>query len=233
MNHASHRERQAPSLRQRVKVLFRDELLQAAEELFAEQGLQAAKLEDIANRAGVAVGTIYNYFADRHALLQAVMERRRQELSDDLLEIERQTRQQPFHERLDAFLHGLLEHFDHQRRFYSILVQAECTPLKTHLLNPAEGPFSDVYRHAEKLLAEGVASGALRKESPVFLSLMLVGMTRGTAFRALLDPKAPSISSKRGQILRFFLEGAEARRPSRAAPPSPTDRSALPGVKHG
>ena len=166
MNSASHRERQTASLRQRVKVLVRDEMLQAAEELFAEQGLQAAKLEDIANRAGVAVGTIYNYFADRKALLQAVMERRGQELNDDLVEIEKQTRGRPFHERLDAFLRGLLEHFDHQRRFYSILVQAECTPLKTHLLNPGEGPFADVYRHAEKLLSEGLAAGALRRRAP-------------------------------------------------------------------
>lgn len=232
MNQASHRERQAPSLRQRVKVLFRDELLQAAEELFAEQGLQAAKLEDIANRAGVAVGTIYNYFADRNALLQAVMERRRQELNEDSKNLERETQGCPFHERLDAFLRGLLEHLDHQRRFYSILVQAECTPLKTHLLNPGEGPFADVYRHAEKLLAEGVSSGCLRKESPVFLSLMLVGMTRGTAFRALLDPKAPSISARRAQILRFFLEGAAARASAGATHSTP-DRSTLHGVRHG
>jgi hypothetical protein len=161
------------------------------------------------------------------------MERRSQELNDDLLEIEKQTRGHPFHERLDAFLRGLLEHFDHQRRFYSILVQAECTPLKTHLLNPSEGPFADVYRHAEKLLADGVAAGALRKESPGFLSLMLVGMTRGTAFRALLDPKAPSISSRRSQILRFFLQGAEARPSPAPTTPSAPDRSALPGVKHG
>jgi AcrR family transcriptional regulator len=211
MNSASHRERHAPSLRERVKVLFRDQLLQAAEELFAEQGLQAAKIEHIANRAGVAVGTVYNYFADRDALLQAVMERRRQQLSEDLSTLEKRTRGQPFRERLDAFLRGLLEHFDHQRRFYSILVQAECTPHKTHLLNPAEGPFADVYRLAEKLVAEGVADGSLRKESPGFLSVMLVGMARGTARRALLDPKAPSVSGHRPQILRFFLEGAEAR----------------------
>jgi AcrR family transcriptional regulator len=234
MNQASHRERHTPpSLRQRVKVLVRDELLQAAEELFAEQGLQAATLEDIASRAGVAVGTIYNYFADRHALLQAVMESRRQELGEDLRAIEKQTLGLPFHERLDRFLRALLEHFDHQRRFYSILVQAECTPLKTHLMNPGEGPFADVYRHAEKLLAEGVASGALRRESSSFLSLMLVGMARGTAFRALLDPKAPSISSKRGQILRFFLEGAQAHPSPRLVTPSPTERSVLHGVKHG
>jgi AcrR family transcriptional regulator len=211
MNSASHRERPVHSLRQRVKVLFRDQLLQSAEELFAEQGLQAAKIEHIAQRAGVAVGTVYNYFADRDALLRAVMERRCQQLSEDLSAVEEQTRGRPFHARLDAFLQGLLDHLDRQRRFYSILAQAECTPLKPHLLHPGEGPFAEVYRQAEKLLADGVADGSLRKESPGFLGIMLVGMARGIAFRALLDPKAPSISAKRGQILRFFLEGAAAR----------------------
>ena len=48
-------------------------MLVAAEDVFAEAGLAKAHVEDIARRAGVAVGTLYNYYKDRDALLAAVL----------------------------------------------------------------------------------------------------------------------------------------------------------------
>jgi AcrR family transcriptional regulator len=49
------------------------ELLSAALEVFAEHGFAAARLEDVARRAGVTKGTIYLYFDDKEALFQAVV----------------------------------------------------------------------------------------------------------------------------------------------------------------
>lgn len=43
----------------------RDNLLRAAEELFAKEGYLEVSLNDIAQRAGVSLGTVYQYFADR------------------------------------------------------------------------------------------------------------------------------------------------------------------------
>lgn len=48
-----------------------DELLAAAERVFAERGLGAATVAEICARAGVAVGTFYGRFEDKHALLEA------------------------------------------------------------------------------------------------------------------------------------------------------------------
>lgn len=47
------------------------EILSAALEVFAEQGVGAARLDDIARRAGVSKGTIYLYYADKDALFRA------------------------------------------------------------------------------------------------------------------------------------------------------------------
>jgi AcrR family transcriptional regulator len=51
----------------------RDALLAAAGECFAEHGL-AAPLEQVAKRAGVAIGTLYRHFPARVDLIQAVVE---------------------------------------------------------------------------------------------------------------------------------------------------------------
>jgi AcrR family transcriptional regulator len=49
----------------------RDRLLAAATEVFAERGLDAP-LEEIARRAGVSIGTLYNHFPTRESLLDAI-----------------------------------------------------------------------------------------------------------------------------------------------------------------
>ncbi|MEV6968680.1 helix-turn-helix domain-containing protein [Hamadaea sp. NPDC051192] len=49
----------------------RDRLLAAAEQVFAERGLDAP-LEEIARRAGVSIGTLYNHFRTRDDLFDAI-----------------------------------------------------------------------------------------------------------------------------------------------------------------
>ena len=49
------------------------EICAAALQVFAKKGFAAAKLDDIARRAGVSKGTLYLYFKDKAELFQAVV----------------------------------------------------------------------------------------------------------------------------------------------------------------
>jgi AcrR family transcriptional regulator len=49
------------------------EICAAALEVFAEKGFAAARLDDIAKRAGVSKGTLYLYFKDKEELFRAVV----------------------------------------------------------------------------------------------------------------------------------------------------------------
>ena len=51
----------------------REAILSAALEEFAARGFEAARLDDVARRAGVAKGTIYLYFRDKEALFQELV----------------------------------------------------------------------------------------------------------------------------------------------------------------
>jgi AcrR family transcriptional regulator len=57
----------------------RDRLMEAAARLFAERGVDVP-LDEIARRAGVSIGTLYNHFPNRGALLDAVLPERLVEL---------------------------------------------------------------------------------------------------------------------------------------------------------
>lgn len=52
-----------------------DEVLDAARDLFTKSGFAAARMEDIAAKAGISKATIYLYFANKEALLEALVKR--------------------------------------------------------------------------------------------------------------------------------------------------------------
>jgi AcrR family transcriptional regulator len=64
----------APKFRRR-KADRPDEIVSAALSVFAEKGFAAAKLEDIARRAGVSKGAVYLYFETKEEVFRAVVER--------------------------------------------------------------------------------------------------------------------------------------------------------------
>src|ERR1700716_1085057 len=51
----------------------RTSLMEAARQLFAEQGYNATSVADIIERAGVSFGTFYQYFHDRGDVLVAML----------------------------------------------------------------------------------------------------------------------------------------------------------------
>jgi AcrR family transcriptional regulator len=52
-----------------------EEILEAALDVFVERGYAAARLDEVATRAGVTKGTIYLYFPGKEALFKAVVRR--------------------------------------------------------------------------------------------------------------------------------------------------------------
>ncbi len=63
----------ATGLRERKKVRARQGILAAAHELFLSKSYEETTMEEIAERAEQAVGTLYNYFTSKGALLLALI----------------------------------------------------------------------------------------------------------------------------------------------------------------
>ncbi|MEO8181906.1 MAG: TolC family protein [Deltaproteobacteria bacterium] len=113
------------SLRDRFREESAQEILAAAELVFSEQGLAGASMSMIAERAGVAVGTLYNRFKDRESLLQALLAQRRAELLGELEVAARQLAALELRERLTGVVHGLLLQFEQHRPFLRLVLASE------------------------------------------------------------------------------------------------------------
>jgi AcrR family transcriptional regulator len=60
---------EAPSKREQLREERRQQILEAALEVFGQKGFNAANVSDVAARAGVSQGTIYWYFESKEELL--------------------------------------------------------------------------------------------------------------------------------------------------------------------
>ncbi len=73
----------APALngkRERTKAQNRTAILEAAREVFAELGYDAAGVRDVIRRTDLASGTFYNYFPDKEAVFRAVLDESAREI---------------------------------------------------------------------------------------------------------------------------------------------------------
>ena len=170
-------------------------------------------MEQIAARAGVSVGTLYNHFVDRRDLVKALIESRRSAL---LLAVDEALarREAGFIPRLTAFLDVLFAHIETHRRFFSLLVQEESGRPPGGLIAAAAHPsptFAALKRRAQRLMREGLRAGILRRERPEMLAALLMGMIRGLLQHELGAPPRPRPSLGAEQAASFFLEGAGRR----------------------
>jgi len=67
-------KQRGPKFRRRAEARP-DEVLDAALELFIENGFAATRVEDIARRAGLSKGTVYLYFPSKEAVLEGLVRR--------------------------------------------------------------------------------------------------------------------------------------------------------------
>lgn len=207
MNADSETERKAQRLRDRLKGATSAAILEAAERVFAEQGLHAARMEDIAGAAGVSVGTLYNYFADRGALFSALLELRRIELISRIDEALEKAGETPFESELEAMLRTLFEHFDVHRPFLSIALAGEHVPESAAKVSSRD-TMRALYARFEAIVERGLSRGILSPESSSLYPALIMGMARGVLMRSFYDASLGETAPRAREVVRLFLHGA-------------------------
>jgi AcrR family transcriptional regulator len=197
------------------------EILDAALEVFAERGFAAARLDDVAARAGVTKGTVYLYFDSKEELFKAVV---RQSLLPNLAAAE------AFASKAEATASDLLRQF--VGLFVGRVLETKLSTLPKIVIAES-GNFPELARfyHAEAierglklvggLIARGIASGEFRTVDPasvaplVVAPLLLLALHRNAFARVAdvaLDAKAIA-----GAHLDILIRGLAADDPRRSA----------------
>lgn len=152
----------------------RADILDAAEQLFANKGVQATSLDQVARAAGVTRGAVYWHFRDKRDLLAALRDRYRPP-EIDIMEAALANRLDDVFEVIISLTHPCLATFaaeDSRQRMFMILEQ-----------NPPDagpGPNLEGFGLMVRLMTRAQENGHLAADlTPTEAALSLVALFRG------------------------------------------------------
>ncbi|MFZ5732461.1 MAG: TetR/AcrR family transcriptional regulator [Pseudomonadota bacterium] len=168
----------------------RQAILDAALDEFAASGFAAARLEDIAKRAGVAKGTIYLYFKDKEALFQQLVS---SSLVPIVSTLAVSSGEQSVRAILEMFAKTVIEQVLRTKRAQILrLIIAEGNRFPAI----AEFYFREVVQRGmtgmSMLLAAGVARGEISATSlPKFPQIVAAPLLAAVIWQSLFEPHSP------------------------------------------
>jgi len=182
----------------------RERIVTAARELIAEGGYVAAQIAAVADRAGVAVGTVYRHFPSKSDLFAEVFREASQHEVDAMREAIHATRG-PAADRIaagiDAFAHRALRG---RRLAWALLAEPVDPAVEAERLH-----FRHSYRDLmAEVLSEGIEAGEVPAQDVDATAAALIGAI-GETMLGPLSPTSPyngSFPGETGRSSRSALE---------------------------
>jgi AcrR family transcriptional regulator len=161
--------------RQARESLYREHILVAAERVFAEQGFEAAKVQDISRAAGLSMGSIYSLFPGKEQLFASIMERR----GSELLEVVRTVvaAHAPPVEALEALAAAYVAYFFEHREFLRMHLRTGTSwALRPTSAESRRALSESIHELQADIFARGTAAGAFIDEDPGYLAVLFSGI---------------------------------------------------------
>lgn len=146
----------------------REAILQATLELITANGFHATPMSMVAERAGVAAGTIYHHFESKEAIINEIYAQLKQRMGKALLAGENP--EAPYRERFAQYWMNLFHHFKNNPIEFIFLEQYTNSPF---ISNNTKEENQRHYQPVIDFLAECAWSGQLRNmETELLVSLV-------------------------------------------------------------
>ena len=153
----------------------RDQLLDAAEQVFLSQGLRATTVADVAAAAGLAKGTVYLHFDSKDALV-AALRRRYLDRADEALQAASADVEEPL-AHLSRLIHALFEFGARNHDMHHLLFH-EAGFSEDDAFEPVRLLFAGV-------IAEGIRRGDIEAGDTDIATDFVVGSMHDALIRAM------------------------------------------------
>ncbi|GAB4248275.1 MAG: hypothetical protein Kow00109_24420 [Acidobacteriota bacterium] len=206
------RDRLSP--REKRKLRVREDILEAALDLFAEKGFYAVTMQEVAERAEVAVGTLYNFFESKEDLYRRLVVEHgrkvfaclRKQLAsgpDDVLEL--------LHQHIAT---GWRQLSSDQRILKLFLTETQGArfSVKVRLDPDLASDFESLTDELAQVMERGIREGVLRPVGGRNLALMLQGLLHSFFVEWLKNPEAEQADRNVDLIMDLFCHGALVQR---------------------
>ena len=193
--------------REREKALHRQEILEAAEKVFADRGFECATVEEVARAAEFSVGALYKFFKSKEDLWMEVITR----IGRDFLAT--------FHrdvgsvadplDAIRALIHLKLCHAQEHGAFLRVFMGSASgykTVLSTINEQSCRCLYDEYIDEASLIIRKAMVSGRLRKADATYTLLTLEGLVRSAQSywaRRMMDVP---LSEQARLVEQHFLE---------------------------
>jgi AcrR family transcriptional regulator len=188
---------------------IRAEILAAALRVFEAQGYYGAAMAGIAAEAGVATGTLYNFFPSKEALFHTLIEQKTGAFFAYLrAEVDPLTGASAKLARLVA---AECAFYAANRPFLRIFITARSGfewAAKQELGAAFRQQYAGHLAGVAGILADGLAHGELRPMDPDEMAQALVGMLNATLFEWTIAHDTAPLAERAARITHLFLHGA-------------------------
>lgn len=175
---------------------IRESILDSATQVFAKTGFYKAKAIEIARRANIAVGTIYNYFKNKDDILISIFNERIGQLSA-LLKEELRTIDDP-DDKLMAILESTIQALENDRGLAEV-VTIELRQSSKFFSSTAMSSVIEFLDIITDVIEEGQRKGMYRKDIDArVVALVVLGSLENLIHAWVLGDKVPELKRKYG-----------------------------------
>jgi AcrR family transcriptional regulator len=192
---------------ERAKQERRRQILAAAKAVFAESGYHGASIHAIIERAEIARGTFYLYFASKAAVFDSILDQALADLRARIHRIEVEDPQAPAPQlQLRTQVIATLQYIVQDRPLATLLLSAGNTPdvEAAERIEQFYGEMRDLLRRA---LQSGLEIGLLRKCHPELVSAAMLGLIRGVIEQLTRKENALTVEEVVDELLMVALRG--------------------------
>ncbi len=172
-----------PTKKELVTAFRTREILGAARELIGPRGVEAVTMEEIAQAAGVAKGTLYLYFPSKDELIRALISQVGENLYQEMQAILALPQSPP--EKLRRVLALLLNKLEREQVLFPLYMREmqrsrrdTGRPQDHHILELEER----IMGQLNGLFAEGMARGQFMAANPRLMTFLLRGLVRAVGY---------------------------------------------------
>lgn len=192
---------------------FRVESIQeAAMRVIARKGVAGASMQDIAEEAGIAKGTIYLYFENQRDLLERTVDYAFRRLAEQL----ETAIDAPgtFRERFERLFRTTIEFLEANvtlLQLYGATKFEGSEPGRASCDRTARPHYQRYIARFQGLLSEAMASGEIRAADPVRLAHFLQEGFMGVLMERLREDSKPSIEEELAWLMETMFHGISKR----------------------
>lgn len=156
--------------------VYRSHILEVAEEVFADRGFENARLQEISERAGLSMGTIYAVFPGKDDLFKAILDQKGQELLGLVRAVA--ARDEPPLAQLHALIEAYIDYFVDHPSFLRMHLRAGTSWVVSPEPNAESRArvWQEVHALQAEIFRRGIEAGVFIDEDPGFLARLFSAM---------------------------------------------------------